>query len=648
MKLTFKRREVSDLQHLRSLVSDNSDAMEPGLKILASNLNLGRTTVDLAALDAQDRPVLFVLGLTADDVMLVRALEAYAWCLEYPESIQRLVPASVRPGWPPRIVFVAERLLEAFVRKMRLLSFSAVDCFEFRYVEANGTAGFYLDRVDWAPAVAETATARSERAVLPAVDERVELRDESRIAPREEPRVAPREESRSAPREESRVASREESRAVPREERAVPREERTMPREERVVAREERVVPREEPKVVLLREEVRDGDHGESDEEPVEDEVAELREELDEEPKVTPRDEPKVIPLVPVDEPRIVMLHETKPAPRSIEPAPTNGARKADTNERPEQRERPERSPVLLKGLRPPSDAPPRRRSREVPDLLRPSAEQRPSGPREAPSPPAPAASRAPHVEPKVTPAPGSRVSQSAGVEQRAKNDAARVDASRNGSKGDGARTEVPKGDLAPTWRKFLDRLTSTFDARTGAVPEPPRAAAPPSTPTAPPSLTLQPFAADIEVQAHEVAPDEVVDESSEAVAEVSDNQRRVLQGVTMPDNGELAPQWRKFLDHPALDETKIGVVRGYLQREFPLCTVYDFYDFQRNAQVYQLQDNHGKVTQLITMTAEFFDSHRDLEIRAWIEKHRLAQAMRQAGQAGVLVSQAGLQIEKR
>jgi hypothetical protein len=630
MKLTFKRREVSDLQHLRALVSDNSDAMEPGLKILASNLNLGRTTVDLAAIDAQDRPVLFVLGLTADDAMLVRALEAYAWCLEYPESIQRLVPASVRPGWPPRIVFVAERLLEAFVRKMRLLSFSAVDCFEFRYVEANGTAGFYLDRVDWAPGAAEAATARSERAALPVVDERVEMRDEPRIAPREEPRVAPREESRSAPREESRAASREESRGVPRE---------------------ERVVPREEPKVVLLREEVRDGDHGESDEEPLEDEVAELREELDEEPKVTPRDEPKVIPLVPVDEPRIVMLHETKPAPRSIEPAPTNGARKADANERPEQRERPERSPVLLKGLRPPSDAPPRRRSREVPDLLRPSAEERPSSPRETPRPPSPAgppASRAPHVEPKVTPAPGSRVSQSAGVELRAKNDAARVDASRNGSKSDGARTEVPKGDLAPTWRKFLDRLTSTFDARTGAVPEPPRAAAPPSTPTAPPSLTLQPFAADIEVQAHEVAPDEVVDESSESVAEVSDNQRRVLQGVTMPDNGELAPQWRKFLDHPTLDETKIGVVRGYLQREFPLCTVYDFYDFQRNAQVYQLQDNHGKVTQLITMTAEFFDSHRDLEIRAWIEKHRLAQAMRQAGQAGVLVSQAGLQIEKR
>jgi hypothetical protein len=224
------------------------------------------------------------------------------------------------------------------------------------------------------------------------------------------------------------------------------------------------------------------------------------------------------------------------------------------------------------------------------------------------------------------------------------------VDLPKNGaSKSDLPRGDMAKGDLAPTWRKFLDRLTSTFDTRPTLEAEPSHASAPaPAAPEAPTPLAIQPFAADIEVHASEVAPDEVIDESHDSVAELTDKQRRALQGLTLPDNGELAPQWRKFLDHPALDENKISVVRGYLQREFPLCTVYDFYDFQRNAQVFQLQDNHGKVTQLITMTAEFFDSHRDLEIRAWIEKHRLAQAMRQAGQAGVLVSQAGLQIEKR
>src|SRR5262249_8800454 len=195
MTLTFKRREVSDLQHLRTLVSDNVDAVEQGVKILASNLNLGRTNVELAALDSRNCPILFVLGLTADDAMLVRALEAYAWCLEYPESVQRLVPANLQLGWPPRIVFVAERLLEAFTRKMRLLNFCAVDCFEFRYVEANGTTGFYLDRVDWAGASgggekAAPRIERVERPQPPPVAEPVTPPQEPRVAPREEPRLA--------------------------------------------------------------------------------------------------------------------------------------------------------------------------------------------------------------------------------------------------------------------------------------------------------------------------------------------------------------------------------------------------------------------------------------------------------------------------
>src|SRR5438445_51536 len=471
----FKRREVTDLQHLRTLVADNADAMEPDLKILASNLNFGRTSVELAAIDAERVPVLFVLGLTADDAMLIRALEAYAWCLEYPESVQRLAPANTQLGWPPRSVFVAARLLEGFVRKMGLRSCSSVGCFQFRYVEANGTTGFYLDRVDWAPAASAAVKIppRPQRSEPPVVEEE--------IPPLERPRVA----------------------------------------------------PREEPRLVLLREEPP---------EELREELEELPEEPAEEPRVIPRAEPKVIPLVPVEEPRIVMLHEpprtgerppraVEPAPRNREPAPTNGAAGKSTSERVE------RGPVVLKGLRQPTEAPPRRRTRDVPDLLRPAAEPKPPSPREVSRPPAPAAPAA--------------------------------------------------------------------------------------------------------------APDVVIVEAHESVVELTDKQRRAVQGLTLPDNGELAPQWRKFLDHPALDETKIGVVRGYLQREFPLCTVYDFYDFQRNAQVFQLQDNHGKVTQLITMTAEFFDGHRDLEIRAWIEKHRLAQAMRQAGQAGVLVSEAGLQIEK-
>src|SRR5205823_4343640 len=93
-------------------------------------------------------PMLVALGFTADDEMLFSMLEAYAWCLEYPESVRRFA-GDERSGWPPRIVFVAERVAETFLRKLRLLKFPAVHCFEFRYVDVNGATGFYLDVVDW-------------------------------------------------------------------------------------------------------------------------------------------------------------------------------------------------------------------------------------------------------------------------------------------------------------------------------------------------------------------------------------------------------------------------------------------------------------------------------------------------------------------
>src|SRR5262249_59198875 len=92
----------------------------------------------------------------------------------------------------------------AFLRKLRLLSCARVECFEFRYVEANGTTGFYLDRVDWAP-TAQGARApaparppeRMERLERPVVEEPPAAPEEPRPAPREDPRIVVlREEAR--------------------------------------------------------------------------------------------------------------------------------------------------------------------------------------------------------------------------------------------------------------------------------------------------------------------------------------------------------------------------------------------------------------------------------------------------------------------
>ncbi len=444
MKLTFRKHEVKHLAHLQALVTENAEAIEPGFRLLAHNLNLGRSTVDLAGLDARRTPVLIALGFAADDQMLFRMLEAYAWCLEYPESVRRLVPAEDGPGqWPPRVVFVGERVLESFQRKIGLLRFPAVDCFEFRCVEVNGATGFYLDAVDWA----KGASAVSQPAVtglLPheAIAERMEeLHDESG----EEQRNRQNGAGEGAP---------------------------------------------PSPRIELL---------------------------------TTPSE-----------------LGSLTVAPERA-PAPAEPERRADADE-----------PAKIE--------------------------------------------RAPDV----------------GAKDRAVLDELELPPSR---------------ELGLSWRKFLERLTSSFEGRSAQhvedVPEAPAptpAPAPASVPQPVPPATLQPAPSD--------AP-------------------AILDGLTLPSNGELAPQWRRFLDRPSIDEAKIGAVKEYLQREFPLCTIYDFHEFERSAQVFQLQDNQGKMSQLATITVDFFEARRDGEIRPWLEKKKLAQALRQAGQAGVLVTSAGLQIEK-
>ena len=533
MKLTFKRREIKDLQQLGTLVAENVDAIEPGLKIIGSNLNLGRASIELIALDGSHTPVLVTLGLTADDTMLLRALEAYAWCLDYPESLQKLVPASKPPEWPPRVVFVAERLLESFVRKMRLLRFSTVDFFEFRYVEANGTMGFYLDRADWDRGAAGSPD-----------DEQREEQPQRLERPERIERPAPRVavptrvvEPVAEPEEPEELEAQEE----PEEREVVVHGEPVAVDEPTIVMLHE---PKPEPRLVEPPPRVESRSRPEP--------PLRLEPRVEPAPRVEPprRVEPpprveaprRLEPALPP--PRVESPRAPAPAPRVVSPAASNaGGSPADDK-------------AVLRGLRVP-EAPPR--GRRLPDLPHVPVKEAPARPRESAKPTAPA--RSARVE----------TSTPSTIDPRIPRKAAPV---RNGSRTDTPKIEAPKpepqkSDLAPTWRKFLDRLTGTFDARPAAPPPASRAAAAPAPP------------APEDLQPEEVAPDEVIDGSQDPMTELTDQQRTALKGLTLPANGELAPQWRKFLDRPAsdraapenptLDEAKIAVVRGYLQREFPL-----------------------------------------------------------------------------
>lgn len=148
MRLAVQKLEVRDSEQMQSIVIENIDGIEPGLTVLDSRQLLGHASIDVVALDANGALVLTTVGLTADEDMLLKAVEAYSWCLEYPDAIRRLYPAAqLSAAQPPRLVFVIERMPEAFHRKIKQLAVPEVDCVEFRYLDVDGTPAAYFDTI---------------------------------------------------------------------------------------------------------------------------------------------------------------------------------------------------------------------------------------------------------------------------------------------------------------------------------------------------------------------------------------------------------------------------------------------------------------------------------------------------------------------
>ena len=146
MRLAVRKIQVEDAAKLQTLVVENLDGIEPGLAVLDARLLLGHSTIDVVAMDAAGTLVLIAVGLTANEEMILKAVEAYSWTLEYPQALQRLYPGCVlSEERPPRLLFAVERMSDAFQRKIKQLGFPEVDCVEVRHVEVDGVATVYFE-----------------------------------------------------------------------------------------------------------------------------------------------------------------------------------------------------------------------------------------------------------------------------------------------------------------------------------------------------------------------------------------------------------------------------------------------------------------------------------------------------------------------
>jgi hypothetical protein len=146
MRVAVRKLPIEDVAKLQALVVENFDAIEQGLTVLDSRLLLGHATIDVIGVDATGSLVLGAVGFIANEEMLLKAVEAYSWCLEYPESLVRHYPGcQLSEDRPPRLLFVGERVPDAFHRKIKQLGFPEVDCVEVRHLEFDGVAAVYFE-----------------------------------------------------------------------------------------------------------------------------------------------------------------------------------------------------------------------------------------------------------------------------------------------------------------------------------------------------------------------------------------------------------------------------------------------------------------------------------------------------------------------
>ncbi|MEX2145571.1 MAG: hypothetical protein WED01_00985, partial [Candidatus Rokuibacteriota bacterium] len=148
MKLVATKLEMETVGKMSRLVIENVEAIASDLTVLDSRLLLGNANIDVVALDGTGSLVLIAIDRSSDEQLLLKAVEAYSWCLEYPDAVRRLYPgADVSVARPPRVMFVVERMSDSFHRKVKQLGFPEVDCVEFRHLAIDGAEAVHFDTI---------------------------------------------------------------------------------------------------------------------------------------------------------------------------------------------------------------------------------------------------------------------------------------------------------------------------------------------------------------------------------------------------------------------------------------------------------------------------------------------------------------------
>jgi carotenoid cleavage dioxygenase-like enzyme len=97
-----------------------------------------------------------------------------------------------------------------------------------------------------------------------------------------------------------------------------------------------------------------------------------------------------------------------------------------------------------------------------------------------------------------------------------------------------------------------------------------------------------------------------------------------------------------------ALDAGKVAVVEQFLKESFPGCPIYHWFDGDRGAGLYRIDDEAGtRMRHRIVVSRAFFDDHAAAELVSALQTNNLISTIKNAGTRRVIVRSQELAVEE-
>jgi RecB family endonuclease NucS len=148
--MRFEKIPVLTKAGLRSLVVNDVEAIEEGLKLIAHHVKSGAGSIDVLCTDAEKRLTIILLKDQKNGRTILKALDYYDWINKNVSAIKRMYPKSqdIDANKSPRLIFLGSEFSDDFVRSVKYLKprFDLVEC---EYLKTpNGEKGLYCRNVD--------------------------------------------------------------------------------------------------------------------------------------------------------------------------------------------------------------------------------------------------------------------------------------------------------------------------------------------------------------------------------------------------------------------------------------------------------------------------------------------------------------------